>query len=48
MRCGNKLYGGCICAFGAGVLLTSLLPGGIIVLVQGVLVVGAGALILCR
>ncbi|MBQ3081034.1 MAG: hypothetical protein IJC49_01110 [Clostridia bacterium] len=45
---GKGFYGGCICAFGVGILLTSFLPCGVLVVVQGVAVVAAGALVLCR
>lgn len=48
MCLGKGFYGGCICAFGVGVLLSSLLPCGAIVIVQGAAVVAAGALMLIR
>ncbi len=47
--CGNKgLFAVCACAFGVGVLLTSFLPAGVLVCVQGVLILGTGVLLFGR
>lgn len=49
MKCVRREFiGGCVCAFGAGVLLTGILPFGVLVFVQGVVIVAAGALAFCR
>jgi len=40
--------GGVICAFGLGVLLTSFLPCGVVIVVQGVAIVSAGVLLFGR
>ena len=44
----TRLCAACACAFGAGVLLTCLLPYGALVCVQGVAILGVGVLVVCR
>lgn len=45
-RVKKELAGGCVCAFGAGVLITGFLPGGVLLFFQGAILVGVGALLL--
>lgn len=46
MCCRKELFAGCALAFGVGVLLTSFLPGAVLVCVQGVAILGIGFLLL--
>lgn len=48
MRISKQLIGGCVCAFGVGVVFTAFLPLGAMIIIEGVLAVGAGALAFCR
>ncbi|MBQ3194835.1 MAG: hypothetical protein IJB65_00055 [Clostridia bacterium] len=44
----NLLLSGCACAFGTGILLACLLPYGALVCVQGVVILGLGAVAVMR
>ena len=44
----KRFISGCVCAFGAGVLLSFFLPVSFMIIVEGVLIVGAGILAFCR
>lgn len=48
VRVNKQFLGGCVCAFGVGVVFSAFLPVGVMLIIEGVLVVGAGALALCR
>lgn len=43
----KEQLGGMALAFGAGALLSAVLPCGAMLFVQGVVIVGAGALLFC-
>lgn len=44
----KRFVGGCVCAFGAGALLTVFLPLSVMLVVEGVIAVCAGVLAFCR
>jgi len=44
----NRLCAACACAFGVGVILTCLLPYGVLVCVQGVAILSLGVFAVCR
>ncbi len=44
----NRLCAACACAFGVGVILTCLLPLGVLVCVQGAVILSLGVLAVRR
>ncbi len=44
----NEMLAGCACAFGTGILLASFLPGGILVCIQGAVILGMGVFVLIK
>ncbi len=44
----NRLCAACACAFGAGVILTCLLPYGVLICVQGAVILSLGVFVVCR
>lgn len=48
MKCTSKLLGYLVLAFGAGIVLTYFLPAFILVIIEGVIIIGAGILWLIK